>query len=131
MSGATTTTTTARKTLDQDGFDVPQPKRQRVELEEASDEIDAATPAHEAAANIAQGLIQNEDQNAMESLAPPSRALLGDFLTDMSATGHTQEFDVGISEYVSKDLLPIHAIIKQRQAFLFSLIVGVTLTQAC
>lgn len=50
-----------------------------------------------------------------ESLLPPSRVLLGESPVSLAASaGHTLEFDVGISEYISKDLSPIHAIIKQR-----------------
>ncbi|EJD01227.1 tRNA pseudouridine synthase D [Fomitiporia mediterranea MF3/22] len=53
----------------------------------------------------------------VEALLPPSRALLGPppaSHTQGSFSGHTLEYDVGISEYISKDLPPIHAIIKQR-----------------
>ena len=56
--------------------------------------------------------------NSAENLLPPSRVLLGDppvaDLKEAASSGHTLEFDVGISEYISKDLPPMHAIIKQR-----------------
>lgn len=72
-----------------------------------------------------EGVEQAESQNEVhetdaalpvgESLLPPSRVLLGESPVSLSASaGHTLEFDVGISEYISKDLSPIHAIIKQR-----------------
>ena len=54
----------------------------------------------------------------VEVLVPPSRALLGERPTSTlngSSEAHLSEFDVGISEYISKDLPPIHAIIKQRR----------------
>ena len=56
------------------------------------------------------------------TLLPPSRVLLGkppSSHAQESSTGHTLEYDVGISEYISKDLPPIHAIIKQRQVFIY------------
>ena len=52
-----------------------------------------------------------------ETLLPPSRSLLGASRNSLAKSeGHTLEFDVGISEYISKDLPPMHAIIKQRYA---------------
>ena len=101
-------------------LDIPQAKRQRVEdagLGAHSDKRpEAPLPDVEADAQV---FTQNESQKA-EALVPPSRALLGDIqrqLDEPSSTSwHTQEIDVGISEYVSKDLPPIHAIIKQRYA---------------
>lgn len=59
-----------------------------------------------------------------QSALPPSRTLLGEShvkLSDKNTTGHTLEFDVGISEYISKSLPPIHAIIKQRYSAQYSL----------
>ncbi|KAH8118315.1 tRNA pseudouridine synthase D [Phellopilus nigrolimitatus] len=54
---------------------------------------------------------------SFETLLPPSRVLLGTppaSHAQETSAGHTLEFDVGISEYISKDLPSIHAIIKQR-----------------
>ena len=59
-----------------------------------------------------------DEPEPFESLLPPSRVLLGQDASwkgTASANGHFGEFDVGISEYISGDLPPIHAIIKQRQ----------------
>ncbi|KAI5125015.1 hypothetical protein M0805_007439 [Coniferiporia weirii] len=57
------------------------------------------------------------EATVFETLLPPSRVLLGAppaSHAQETSTGHTLEFDVGISEYISKDLPPVHAIIKQR-----------------
>ena len=56
-------------------------------------------------------------QEVFENLLPPSRVLLGeDPLPEGKRIdhGHFGEFDVGISEYISRGLPPVHAIIKQR-----------------
>lgn len=99
---------------DDASIDIPQAKRQRIE--KVSDATNApAKPQEGADSGIAQAKADFED----EALIPPSRILLGklpDHLAE-ATSGHTQEFDVGISEYISKDLPPIHAIIKQRYAY--------------
>lgn len=56
------------------------------------------------------------DEKQTETILPPSIALLGRSRSTNSPSQHTEERDVGISEYLSKDLPPIHAIIKQRYA---------------
>lgn len=62
-----------------------------------------------------QDQVHEKETALIESLLPPSRVLLGESPVSLAASaGHTLEFDVGISEYISKDLSPIHAIIKQR-----------------
>lgn len=52
---------------------------------------------------------------SVREFLPPSRVLLGRMKPkDDCSMGHTEEVDVGISEYLSPELPPIHAIIKQR-----------------
>ena len=66
----------------------------------------------------AQKSFNQSNGSSAENLLPPSRVLLGDppasYVKETASSGHTLEFDVGISEYISKDLPPMHAIIKQR-----------------
>ena len=80
------------------------PKRIKLESEGVSEEVS-----------------QNEIKqlaNTSQSLLPPSRKLLA-IPERQSDYNHTEELDVGISEYLSHDLPPIHAIIKQRYVSYF------------
>ncbi|KAL5487840.1 PUS7 [Sanghuangporus weigelae] len=124
--------------LDNDGFESPQAKRQKLDTPEIANgsadadmisqepvpmdvepKLDSITVTESAAvvsapADEEMGI---PDSSVSETLLPPSRVLLGKPPTSYaqeSPTGHTLEYDVGISEYISKDLPPIHAIIKQR-----------------
>lgn len=57
----------------------------------------------------------SKDDKRVSGNLPPSRALLGEPPNPRDPDSpHFEEFDVGISEYISKGLPPIHAIIKQR-----------------
>lgn len=102
----------------------PSSKRIRMDIDAEPATPDAVTahevvvydePEQEAPDNL-------EEQSSkrmfpVENLLPPSRSLLGASLPDNTAESlshRTVEFDVGISEYVSRDLPPIHGIIKQR-----------------
>lgn len=64
--------------------------------------------------------ITNKNSQAEESILPPSHILLGLSSPSTTSGGPRQllECDVGISEYISRDLPPIRGIIKQRQATL-------------
>ena len=125
---------------DIDGVEMPQAKRQRLDdAENANDstildvtpeepevdvmmrnepEADSITMTESAAAaTIVDEEAEMSSTSMVETLLPPSRVLLGKLPASHaheSTTGHTLEYDVGISEYISKDLPPIHAIIKQR-----------------
>lgn len=84
----------------------PSPKRAKVDEETTQDVAmtEASVPT-----NI------EETQEELESILPPSHALLG--LPVPTLDGETlriMETDVGISEYVGNDLPKIEGIIKQR-----------------
>jgi tRNA pseudouridine13 synthase len=55
-------------------------------------------------------------ENEPESILPPSHVLLGVSSPPISSDGLRQvlESDVGISEYISREVAPISGIIKQR-----------------
>ncbi|KAF8138435.1 tRNA pseudouridine synthase D [Boletus edulis] len=59
---------------------------------------------------------EHESQEAQESILPPSHVLLGLSPPQTTSGGLRQllERDVGISEYITRDLPPIRGIIKQR-----------------
>lgn len=107
----------------------PQAKRQKLEItddkngateqifqEQAMDvepQLDSITVTEAAAAEET----EISGVPIVEALLPPSRVLLGKSPASHAqetSTGHTLEFDVGITEYISNDLPPVHAIIKQR-----------------
>ncbi|EIW82095.1 tRNA pseudouridine synthase D [Coniophora puteana RWD-64-598 SS2] len=73
----------------------PSPKRVRV------DESVAEDKAH-------------DSPQTLDSILPPSHALLGLPPTGDALGVQVSEKDVGISEYIGHDVAPIHAIIKQR-----------------
>ncbi|OCB90878.1 tRNA pseudouridine synthase D [Sanghuangporus baumii] len=127
--------------LDNDGVEKPREKRQKLDTSETANgsadadmisqeqleaepmdvepKLDAIAVTEVAAVATATPDEETElpDSSMAETLLPPSRILLGKPPTSHaqeSSTGHTLEYDVGISEYISKDLPPIHAIIKQR-----------------
>ncbi|KAG6378689.1 hypothetical protein JVT61DRAFT_12960 [Boletus reticuloceps] len=60
---------------------------------------------------------EHESQEAQESILPPSHILLGLNPPQTTSGGLRQllERDVGISEYITRDLPPIRGIIKQRK----------------
>ena len=63
---------------------------------------------------------QNPSEVMKVPLLPPSHALLGitrDGGPDGDGFTQMLETDVGISEYVGRDIPPIHAVIKQRCAW--------------
>lgn len=117
-----TTTDATNEHADEIEQNEPSAKKQKLthtqdELEEGSTMIVDEQPKH----------ATSTDTNVApsKSFLPPSRALLGESaikLDERSTVGHTLEFDVGISEYISKDLPPIHAIIKQRYASIYSFV---------
>lgn len=58
---------------------------------------------------------KDPDDKRVSGNLPPSRSLLGEPPNPRDpGSPFFEEFDVGISEYISKGLPPIHAIIKQR-----------------
>ena len=66
---------------------------------------------------------QISSEVAKVPLLPPSHALLGitrDGGPDGDGFTQMLETDVGISEYVGRDIPPIHAVIKQRYARYFN-----------
>ena len=87
-----------------EGRDEQERAAKRVKLDsDSNDNVDAVLTVTE-----------EEATSVPETLLPPSRILLGTRPGQPTSIGHTEEYDVGISEYISKDLPPIHAIIKQR-----------------
>ena len=108
--------------------DEPQAKRQKLDTHDVKENEGLTTPERVndvqpqlASVTVTQtsGAQEAEisDISITETLLPPSRVLLGkppSSHAQESSLGHTLEYDVGISEYISKDLPPIHAIIKQR-----------------
>lgn len=69
-----------------------------------------------------------EDDKRVSGNLPPSRSLLGELPKPReSGSPFFEEFDVGISEYISKGLPPIHAIIKQRSVLQFNQLVPLRL----
>ncbi|KAL5527594.1 hypothetical protein ACEPAG_6395 [Sanghuangporus baumii] len=124
--------------LDSDSVGKPQVKRQKLDTSEIENgsadadmisqepvpmdvepKLDSITVTESAAVASAPADEETDllNSSVAETLLPPSRVLLGKPPTSHaqeSSTGHTLEYDVGISEYISKDLPPIHAIIKQR-----------------
>ena len=116
LSTETTTIDTTNEEVNESEQNEPLAKKQKLthtqdESEESSSMI--VDEQSKTAASI------DTDVAPSKSFLPPSRALLGESrvkFDERSTVGHTLEFDVGISEYISKDLPPIHAIIKQRYA---------------
>ena len=113
MSGASTE---RKRPPDDDVLDIPRAKSQRVREDGRTTEATEPSMGIGDGANVALSAPESTGQVTVEALIPPSRALLGDIAkaSEVSSAGHIQELDVGISEYVSKDLPSIHAIIKQR-----------------
>lgn len=114
--------------IDHDETAAPSAKRQKVEndassssapIEEAGEKRVEASSAPLEATDAAPSAIPEEP----ESLLPPSHSLLGTkFSSQPSADGHVRilETDVGISEYIAKDVPKIDGIIKQRCALSLS-----------
>ena len=100
----------------------PAPKRPRLDdftgvqiITSSNNSVEITTPPTTELVNAAEAPSISEPSE--ETLLPPSRILLGippSSRVQSYSIGHTVEFDVGISEYISKDLPPIHAVIKQR-----------------
>ncbi len=80
----------------------------RIKLDTEEEDTTTSQPMEVESSNL------KDDKRASGNL-PPSRALLGEPPNARDPDSpHFEEFDVGISEYISKGLPPIHAIIKQR-----------------
>jgi hypothetical protein len=60
-----------------------------------------------------------ETKETLVEVLPPSYVLLGRLPRPTGTTSQLTEQDVGITEYVSKDLSPIEGIIKQRHVEIF------------
>lgn len=79
--------------------------------------VDASTPSDE---NVVISDVKAPDtvEPMMElgdDLLPPSRSLLSSTVQENTGEEfHLSELDVGISQYISHDMPPIHGIIKQR-----------------
>lgn len=100
----------------------PVSKRVRIEGDEV--DLDNATPTPEDV--VMTDATGNETPSEpaprfiLEDLLPPSRSLLSSgTLADRpkDQINFTLEADVGITEYIGKDVSPIHGIIKQRHAY--------------
>ena len=94
----------------------PSPKRTKLnDAEEPQNDADVAmtdAPAADASTPA---------EKVVESLLPPSHALLGapsPVYTEDGSMQRIMETDVGISEYIGHDVPPIQGIIKQRYAHL-------------
>lgn len=68
------------------------------------------------AGESSQAVHESNHEEVAESILPPSHVLLGLSSPETTSYGLRQllECDVGISEYISRDLPPISGIIKQR-----------------
>lgn len=101
-----------------EGYDIDQPQAKRQKIEDSDNGGPQQVDDENKPTTSVEGRSSEEETSntfGTETLLPPSRSLLGaPRETRALAEGHTHEFDVGISEYISKDLPPIHAIIKQR-----------------
>jgi tRNA pseudouridine13 synthase len=82
------------------------PKRARIDLQESATDAPTITPTETIAATLSEH----------DTILPPSHALLGIPSPEMKGEENLRilESDVGISEYISRDIPQIQGIIKQR-----------------
>jgi len=84
--------------------------------EREDDDSEARSPKRTKTTELDGNHIVSKSSQAEESILPPSHVLLGLSPPSTTSSGLRQllECDVGISEYISRDLPPIRGIIKQR-----------------
>lgn len=94
----------------------PTPSAKRVKLDEVP-EVTMVTETEPAQSSSSLPSDNQKAQAKTESLLPPSHVLLGTASPATSEDGtmlRIMETDVGISEYIAKDVPKIEGIIKQR-----------------
>jgi hypothetical protein len=110
----------ARRPRDEDGIqngDEEEHQAKRVKVDQATDvPADTTLPQTEATDIVVDDAEPSPTgKYILEDLLPPSRSLLGFTETKFEDGVHrTLEVDVGISQYISKDVASIEGIIKQR-----------------
>jgi tRNA pseudouridine13 synthase len=114
----------SRREREDDDHEALEPAAKRVKTEDgdngvAEDFIDADTDPI-AVAPISLEADQSKPKYIVEDLLPPSRSLLSSqdlYERPADRVNFTMEADVGITEYVGRDVPPIQGIIKQRCSY--------------